>query len=466
MTDVIESAKKAATLGLENGLLQLQGRIRYDEPKDKKTKIDSEIFKKQLTDGTWDFEGIRKKFELYGVLFSYYGEDPWEKVFYNKDPDEIWELLRIGLHYICHYKIGRREKDNPLLAALYTPFCITYNCPYKEGCLFSITEDILNIFEIVLSNGIKHLKYSFQEKVVDNLIDIEQILFSPLCKIIADGKMLPTHISKEKRGNGGVSGDADVYVTLAFISHLCKNPLELKNIKPPAESIKSILNKCSSLLTQCYSGGENIISPSYLAYYHSKKNRMVSVIDNSTNIGLLAVRTLLEINTAEPSLLENNDQSTSLFSLFVTRACEVISNKKIGPTYGRDRYSGMSWCTLSEITTIIGALDFLLDVSDSYEKLPSSLKEKSKTVVEAIKNGIGYLVSCQRRDHTWPIVDVDKLKKYTSPTKNHYWSSVKAFDARIVEKPEFFNISFSNTLDSIRVLIRAINYLNKEAGNK
>ena len=465
MNEILKKTKRAITLGLERGLLELQGRVSYNDITDKRTKIDMEILKKQLKEGTWDYEGIRKRFELYRALLKYSEEkDSWEMVFSGKTVGDIWELLRIGLHYISHYKIGLKEKDNPFLAALYTPFCITYNCPYKDGCLFSVTEDILNLFEIILADGLVDLKYSFKTEVINYLIEFEETIFYPLFKILSNGKLLPTHISSKRKELK--EAQQDTYVTLAFISHILKNPLKTK-IKITEEVFKNIIEKCFSILFKCYSTNRETISevPSYLAYFHPRRNRMISIKDTSLAMGLLAGRTLLEIYAVMPSYFEDKDQIDSLFSILITRAYETINSKEIGPTYGRDRYSGMSWCSLSEVPTLINAMDFLLDISENSEKF-AFFKDKSKTVDESIKKSVEYLVSCQRKDATWPLVDIDKLKKYESSMREQYWDGIKVFDKRIIEKPDLFNISFSNTFDSLRVLVRAADYIDKEDEKK
>ena len=108
----------------------------------------------------------------------------------------------------------------------------------------------------------------------------------------------------------------------------------------------------------------------------------------------------------------------------------------------------------------------MLDASHVFENDISFFKNKSEEVNKAIEEGIKYLVSCQRKDYTWPIVDINKLRLFEPQRKVQFWDGVKVFDQRIIDNPDFFNISFSNTLDSIRVLVRAVNYIDKETRNE
>jgi hypothetical protein len=76
--------------------------------------------------------------------------------------------------------------------------------------------------------------------------------------------------------------------------------------------------------------------------------------------------------------------------------------------------------------------------------------------------GIDYLTSCHQ-DGLWPIGSINKIQEFSPREgREEYWDGIKEVDHRITDLPELFNVSFSNTVDSIKILLCAVHLLKSK----
>lgn len=464
MDKLAEKAKSSIHSGLVRGLLEMhRGQLGYEVAKklDPTTKIEFDIFRMQLRDGTWDYEGIRQRLELFCTLVQHKWHTAkrkaWEDAFYETSKDELWEIIRIGLYYMCNSKLKPEGTENPLLAALYTPFCIAYHCPYRNGCMFTIAEDLLGLFHLALGSGIPYIDDPFREEVA-GFVELGEII-KPICEYLRNGQIIPTHIGREKQHK-----KEDVLVTLLVLSYLLNSPISGWPKRTKELQLKAILDRCCTRIKEFWVQGDaGKESPSYLAHYSHKKEKMLSVADDSPATGLQIGRALLNIWSQSASMRPDDDMANEMIAVMLSRACEAIEAKELGPTYGRDRYSGIGRATLSEIPTIIAAAEFLLDLHYLSKNEHFAFKQNGRDPIKkAIEEATNYLISSQKKNGVWPIVHgIDRLQSHKPRRKGAFWDATCEFDSRLVEHEPLFNVSFSNTLNSIQTLIRAIKYLGE-----
>lgn len=445
--EIIERAKDAALDGTRELKNINKGLFGVGLSPPKKQQFNFDVFKEQLVTETFDYEGVRRRFELYTALRHYSPistdkDECWYRAFGFKEKEEMWRYLRLGLGYLsnCILKKGR---DMPVLASKYLPFCNTLGCEFKEGgCLFSISEDIFGLLDIVICGDVKDLRKDFEDNVLKKFYGGIDSIYSPIVKTMKKMRGLPYSLSSNSK-------EIDSSITLKIILHLLKTPLKKYSIP----ELKNFIAPCCTN------------SPQSVLYFPTGEKKVL--IDDSPTLHLELAKLLIRIWDIEK--ISDFDPKN-----FIEKAKDYtlhILNKQeldylIGPTYGRDRYSAIAWSTQSDIPTVISALEFSLDLLDVdiNKKITFSLEEKDKEkIVKGICDGFLYLICCRNtKTGMWPIVNMDKINSYTPKRKgSNFWDCVKDIDKNLLDYPEIFNASFSNTTDSIVVLLRGTDCLKK-----
>jgi hypothetical protein len=392
-----------------------------------------EVFKEQLKEHTFDFEGLRRRFELFTTLINLEPtigfRECWKRAF-SLERVKVWEHLRLGLQYLINCIILKKEKDIPALASKYLPFCITFNCSFKEGgCLFLISEDILELLSILHSNNT--LIREFEDQILDSL-NLDDIHL-PLLHLLDENEGLSYSLDTK---------EFDPYITLSTLFYILQRPDLSKKLSS---------RKIESIIERCY---ENPKSKLYHPTNHGK-----ILIDDSINLQL-KIATLLTKISKNFEFSEKLNNNIKLFmDLQMSNCARILIEQDIdhiiGPTWGRDRYNTIGRCTQSDIPTIIGALEFLIELLNSnYAKKFNEIE-----IRKMICAGIDYLARA-RQNGLQPIVSIDKIQEFNpKEEREKYWDGIKEVDQRIINFPELFNVSFSNTVDSIIILLRAVHLL-------
>lgn len=410
-------------------------------------EFDFDIFKEQLVLETFDYEGIRRRFELYSALRRYTRltkADCWNRAFGSKQ--RVWELVRLGLGYLCKCTI-KKARDMPLLASRYLPFCNTFGCEFRKGgCLFSICEDIIGLFDVILCEAPEDLKADFENNVLRGLGDSLDAIYEPVVKALQTNGGLPYSLSSRSK-------KIDPYITLKFISNLLRMPF--KYDIPGLEGI----------IRQCYDDSMES------ALYFPMDRRRTLIDDSPTlylRIGSLLsmISSLMDIRDDAFERFMEQRKSNALIILVRQKPADLI-----GPTYGRDRYAAIGWSTQSDIPTVLGALEFLVDVEDFRLSQGTVLHagrrdEDKKAITKGVCKGLEYLTDLRIRDlHIWPVVNLQKMEDFNpDPARKSYWNGIRETDKRLTDYPDSFNISFSNTVDSVVMLLRGVDYLRKLQG--
>lgn len=396
----------------------------------KKYQFSFEAFREQLLRETYDFEGLRLRLELYCALKKYgqkEHDDAWKWSFgENFGEDHFWRYTRLGFGYLLNC-ILTSEKDMPVLASKFLPFCTTYGCEFrKSGCLFSIAEDILSVIELLKTDD--ELKRDFNRKVskvYQN--EIQRNLYDRLSNFIRQRNLIPSHL-------GANNSNGDPYVTVKVLCHL------------------NNLTKCSrktvgSILSRCISNPQSKL-------YMPEPNRGRILVNDSPILKIKIAQLL--VGSSLPT--KDCENCYSFIEQQVTLATQILengnSNLRMGPVWGRDRYSSIGWCSHSDVFTVITAVDFLLDVINSEFRYNNTILE----------NGIKYLLNVKNSNDTWPVVNPEKFKQWKPSKSGNSWDSkeAKQIDERLFEYPEIFNISFSNTVGAIIVLLKALHIFGEK----
>jgi hypothetical protein len=402
-------------------------------------EFESNLFKNQLSLETYDYEGIRRRFELYSALRRYTphvgNKDCWSRAFGTKQ--NIWESVSLGLGYL-HNSILKLSRDIPHLASRYLPFCTTFGCEFRKGgCLFSICEDIFGLLDIIYSQEPEELKLNFENFVLQGLGFSLDDIYEPVLKMLQMRSGLPLSLSSKP-------GQNDPYITLKFIASLLRT-----HSKNGTKDYKNIIR-------QCYDN-----KPNSSLYFTVTGRRGKILIDDSETL-YMKIGSLLSTISSQAEIVEPR------FVRFITErksvAIDILGTQKpeylIGPTYGRDRYAAIGWSILSDIPTVLSALEFLID-TEEFNPIKNTQKNDKQEITVAICKGLQYLIDCRIPDFgIWPVVNLEKLD-YFEPKRDRrsYWDGTKEIDKILIDHPESFNISFSNTVDSIVMLLRGANTL-------
>jgi hypothetical protein len=404
---------------------------------------------KEIGRGSYDYEGYQLRLtlaatienECYRFLKGGWLENTWEEVVGASMTETLSELDE-GMDAF-HNAFKAKPVPHGDLSKWHS-FCVLSHCTQRFRCLFLFSTDLLRILRI---------PFAFPRTSVAKALQPLTLKSTWVDDCIRDGFNSVASLFRSKAGQGAAS-DREPLTSALILEYLA--------LKSKAQAIDlstypvNVQETVRAVTRSCNSGSQS--NPVDVGLWESvrvapgKNDGSWNEPDRSISPTLDIGSALVSIGNSIPDLKRETEGVIER----VLRLTLDLAKKKFFLTrcYGRDYYCGIG--DLSDIKGAIQSADFMLNVINVYppsKKLGSELRSELVDVVR-------WLVAQQRKG-LWPVVSkyaYEESRKLSDSSRGRE----RASSFLVYSGPPEFNVSLTNTVESLRILARVLALLRSK----